>query len=142
MQTQYNLCLIPKSPIMASFCINMLYPPMGSLCTALPYPTVGVSNSSSLSSPHTQLPISCLICYNYVPSLENQISHIDIIRHHSSPDQPATDNITPPASSHSKHVGAGLPPVPESWLPGLTQEHFYCLNGWAHTAMMRKLRHE
>ena len=43
---------------------------------------------------------------------ESQLSHIGIIEEHSSAtDQSATSNTTPPTSSHSKVLGAGLPPV-------------------------------
>ena len=46
-------------------------------------------------------------------SLESQLSHIGIIgKHSSATDQSATSNTTPPTSSHSKVLGAGLPPVP------------------------------
>ena len=82
------------------------------------------SNSHSLKQPtpplHTH---SFCLCYNYVPPLENQLSHISIIRHHSSPiNQSATDNITPPAFSHSNFLGAGISPVSAKWLPGWSQE--------------------
>ena len=70
---------------------------MGLLCTPLPYPIVVASNSPPTPPSHIQLASSC-ICYNYVPPLENQLSHIGIIKQHSSPpDQSATDNTTPPA---------------------------------------------
>ena len=48
-----------------------------------------------------------------MPHPESQLSHIGLIGEHSLPaDHSATSYTTPTTSSHSKVLGAGLPPVP------------------------------
>ena len=60
------------------------------------------SNSQSLSHTHTHNS-AALVYVVFMYPLENQLSHIGIINDHSSPtNQSATDNTTPPASSHSR----------------------------------------